>query len=259
MISSESNAKAVPILVRARDAFREIVEAHGLTDASLRITTRTLSTEEAIGTPQYDDLPILRGREVMIEAQFRGARGHAFTSSPSSWSGSVHELLGLPLESNEPRALLAAAMNAALRSLGLIDRTVHCHSQDIASCGEQMARQLRARYGPISVGVVGYQPGLVAGLAEHFGPDRVHVADLLAENVGRRVHEVEIWDGLTRTEHLLRASRLVLATGSIVANNTVDDLFDAAARHDVPVILYGVTAAAVCHLCEIPRLCLLAA
>ena len=150
-------------------------------------------------------------------------------------------------------------MNSVLRSLGLIERTIHCRSEDIANCGGEMARQLRGRYGPISVGVVGYQPGLVAGLAEHFGPGRVRVTDLLAENLGRRAHEVEIWDGLTRTEELIRASELVLATGSTVANNTTDPLFAVAARHGVPVILYGVTAAAVCHLCDLPRLCLLAA
>ena len=258
MIPSEDNAKAVPILVRAGEAFRKIVAAHGLADDPLRITARTLSTEEAIGTPHYDDLPILRGKEVMIEAEFRGAKGHAFTSAPSFWRGSLRELLGLPLESNEQRALLAAAMNAVLRSLGLIDQTVHCRSEDIGRCGEEMARQLRAQYGPISVGVVGYQPGLVAGLAKHFGPENVRATDLLEENLNRRVEGIEIWDGLTRTDDLVRESDLVLATGSTVANGTADDVLQLARQHGVPLIFFGVTSAAVCHLCNLPRLCLLA-
>jgi len=258
MILGEDEAKAVPVLARAVEAFREIVEAHGLSEASLRITARTLSTEEAIGTPHYDDLPLLRGKEVMIEAEFRGAKGHAFTSAPSFWSGSVRQLLERPLDSNKQRALLVAAMNAVLRSLGLIDRTVHCHSEDIGRCGEQMARQLRARYGPISVGVVGYQPGLVAGLAEHFGPDNVRATDLLEENLGRRVEGIEIWDGLTRTDDLVRESNLVLATGSTVANGTADDVLQLARQHGVPLVFFGVTSAAVCHLCNLPRVCLLA-
>jgi uncharacterized protein (DUF4213/DUF364 family) len=149
-------------------------------------------------------------------------------------------------------------MNAVLRSLGLVDRTVHCRSEDIARCGEQMAADLRRKHGAIRVGVVGYQPGLVAGLAKHFGPESIPVIDLLEENIGRRVGGVEIWDGLTRAEDLIRASDLVLATGSTVANGTVDGLLRLACKHDTPLLLYGVTAAAVCHLCDVERLCLLA-
>lgn len=247
------------LLERARRDFAVLARERGLLRTPVRITARVLSTQEAIGTPIYDDLPILRGKEVMIEAEFRGARGHAFTSAPSSWEGSVRDLLQLPLHTSRQRALLTVAMNAALRSLGLVDRTVHCRSEDIARCGDQMARDLRREYGPIAVGVVGYQPGLVAGLAKHFGPDNVRVTDLLAENIGRRVHGTEIRDGAMCTDHVVETAQLVLATGSTVANSTVDDLLAVAARHGVPVILYGVTAAAVCHLCAIPRLCLLAA
>jgi hypothetical protein len=247
------------LLERARREFAALAEERGLLGTPVRIAARTLSTEEAIGTPVYGDLPILRGKEVMVEAEFRGAKGHAFTSAPSSWEGSVGDVLQLPLQTSQQRALLTVAMNAALRSLGLIDRTVHCRSEDITRCGDRMARELRRQYGPITVGVVGYQPGLVAGLAKHFGPDNVRVTDLLAENIGRRVHGTEIWDGVMSTGDLVRTGQLVLATGSTVANNTIDDLLAVAARHGVPVILYGVTAAAVCHLCSIPRLCLLAA
>jgi len=247
------------LLECARREFARLAEERGLLGAPVGITARTLSTEEAIGKPIYDDLPILRGKEVMIEAEFQGAKGHAFTSAPSSWKGSLRDLLALPLDTHRERALVTAAMNAVLRSLDLVDRTIHCHSEDIARCGEQMAAGLRREYGAIRVGVVGYQPGLVAGLAKHFGPENVRVADLLEENIGRRVGGVEIWDGLTRAKDLIRESDLVLATGSTVANGTVDDLLQLARKYDTLLLLYGVTSAAVCHLCRIPRRCLLAA
>jgi hypothetical protein len=246
------------LLVRARRAFAALVDEAGLGGATIIVTARTLSTEEAIGRPLYDDLPILRGKEVMIEAEFQAARGHAFTSAPSSWSGTVGDLLALPLEQARERALLNAAMNAVLRSLGAIDRTVHCHSEDIARCGAEIAAHLRQEFGPIPVGLVGYQPGLAAGLVEQLGPDAVRITDLLEENVGRTVHGVEIWDGATQTDALVRRSRLILATGSTAANGTLDQLQDLAAGAGVPLIVYGVTAAAACHLCAIRRLCLLA-
>lgn len=247
-----------PLLVRARRTFAGLVQDAGLSEASISVTARTLSTEEAIGTPVYDDLPILRGKEVMIEAEFQGARGHAFTSAPSSWSGTLGDLLALPLDRARERALLNAAMNAVLRSLGAIDRTVHCHSEDIARCGAEMAAGLRQEHGPIPVGLVGYQPGLATGLVEQFGADAVRTTDLLEENVGRTVHGVEIWDGADRTEDLVRRSQLVLATGSTAANGTLDELQELSARAGVALIVYGVTAAAVCHLCGMRRLCLLA-
>ncbi|MBN1461807.1 MAG: hypothetical protein JXA57_19935, partial [Armatimonadetes bacterium] len=125
-----------PLLERARKKFAGLVEQQELLDDHVSIIARTLSTEEAVGKPVYDDLPILRGKEVMIEAEFRGAKGHAFTSAPSSWEGTVRDLLEMPLDTNQARSLLSAAMNAVLRSLGLIDRTIHCHSEDITRCGE---------------------------------------------------------------------------------------------------------------------------
>lgn len=256
MTEKMTDARDEPLLERARRAFAALAEERELLGAPVRIAARILSIEEAIGRPAYDDLPILRGKEVMIEAEFRHARGHAFTSAPSSWEGSLGDLLALPLDANQHRALLAAAMNAVLRSLGLIWRTVHCRSEDIARCGGEVARDVSRKYGPSTVGVVGYQPGLVAGLAKHFGPGSIRVIDLLEDNVGRRVGGIEIWDGLTRAEDLIRESDVVLATGSVVANGTVDGLRRLASTHETPLVLYGVTAAAVCHLCDIERICL---
>ena len=247
------------MLERARRAFGKLVAEAGLLDAPIHIAARTLSTEEAIGKPVYHDLPILRGKEVMIEAEFQGAKGHAFTSAPSSWEGSILDLLALSLETNQQRAVVSAAMNAVLRAQGLVDRTAHCRNDDIARCGELMAADLRREFGPIRVGVVGYQPGLVAGLAKEFGEDQVRVVDLLTENIGRHRHGVEIWDGLNRTEDLVRWSQLILATGSTVANGTIDGLLETTGRAEVPLVLYGVTSAAVCYLCDIRRLCFLAA
>ncbi len=246
------------VLLRAREAFAALVAQERLAALPIRISTRALSTEEAIGKPHYDDLPILRGKEVMIEAEFEGARGHAFTSAPAPWEGTLQDLLALPPDSDARRAILAAAMNAVLRSLGRIDRTVHCRDQDIERCGQEMAAQLRREFGAIAVGQVGYQPGLLAGLVRYFGPDRVRVTDFAHENVGREVNGVCIWDGDTRTEDLVRSSGLVLATGSVAANGTLDDILRLARASGVPLILYGVTAAAVCHLCDIRRLCLAA-
>jgi uncharacterized protein (DUF4213/DUF364 family) len=255
----EAQGQMSTVLARAREAFSSLIEQKRLSAHPVQVTTRALSTEEAIGRPKYDDLPLLRGKEVMIEAEFRGAKGHAFTAAPAPWEGALEELLQLPLGDNHHRAILTAAMNAVLRSLGEIDRTIHCRNEDIERCGEEMARKLRQEYGPISVGVIGYQPGLVVGLAQHFSPGNVHVTDMLQENIGRCVHGIEIWDGMTRTDDLAKTSQLILATGSTAANGTLDGILGLAEESRIPLVLYGVTGAAVCHLCGLRRACLLAA
>lgn len=244
------------LLEQARARLAELVAGQGLAQVRLEVTTRTLSTEEAIGRPQYDDLPILRGKEVIVEARFRGARGHAFTDEPSSWSGALEDLLALPLARSRERALLIAGMNAVLRALGLVDRTVHCRNDDISRCGQEMAAQLAEEHGEITVGVVGYQPGLVAGLVAQFGAARVGVTDLAVENVGRVVEGVRICDGRTHADELVALSDLVLATGSTAANGTLDHLHGLCQQSGIPLILYGVTAAGLCHLCRLPRICL---
>jgi len=244
------------VLDRAKDEFAARVARAGLTDTSVNVTSRTLSTEEAICTPQYDDLPILRGKEVLIEAEFCGAKGHAFTNQPGNWAGSLGELLALPLTTNRGRAVLLAAMNAVMRYLGEVERTVHCRDEVMEQCGAEMAAVLRAEFGEIRVGLVGYQPGLVAGLVAEFGAKRVRVTDLALENIGRIVHGVEIRDGWNSTAELIADSELVLATGSTIANATYDQLAWLASSQGIPLILFGVTPAAVCHLCGIRRLCL---
>jgi uncharacterized protein (DUF4213/DUF364 family) len=246
------------ILLRAKGALGAVARREGLSNAPVDVSTRTLTTEEAIGKPEYDDLPILRGKEVMIEAAFRGAKGHAFTSSPSPWSGTLRELLALPLTRNEQQAVFCAAANAVLRSLGAIDRTVHCRDEDIAECGRKIATQIYGECGRIRVGMVGYQPGLLASLVEQLGAENVRVIDLAEANVGRRVHGVEIWDGAECAEKLVATSDRVLATGSTAANGTLDELMELAADEGTPLTLYGVSAAAVCHLCGVARTCTLA-
>jgi hypothetical protein len=192
----------------------------------------------------------------MIEAAFREARGHAFTDSPGDWSGTLREALLLPLDNSRNRALLLAIMNAVLRESGLVAGTVHCRNGDIALCGQEMASLLREEFGTARVGLVGYQPGLVAGLVSRFGAENVAVTDLLESNIGRVVDGVEIWDGAVRTLELVDKSDLLLVTGSAAANGTLDDLVASAEGRGIPLIVFGVTGAAIARLCGLRRLCL---
>jgi hypothetical protein len=243
------------VLEQAITRFAEHLASHGLLDDPVQVRARVLSTEEAVGRSPFPDLALLRGKEVMIEATFREARGHAFTDAPGHWSGTLREALALPLDSSHYRALLLAIMNAVLRESGLVSGTVHCRNEDIARCGEEMAESLWQEFGPVRVGLVGYQPGLLRGLVGRFGADGVKVTDLLESNSGRVVDGVEIWDGTVRAFELVDKTDLLLVTGSTAANGTLDGLLSHARDRGIPLIVFGVTGAAIAHLCGLRRLC----
>lgn len=94
--------------------WKRIVE-NNLELEKITIRVRGLKPEEAIGRPARTDYPILKGREVMIQAEISGAYGQAFTDEPSNYGGSLISVYSLPLVSNKNRALLVAAINATYR------------------------------------------------------------------------------------------------------------------------------------------------
>lgn len=115
-----------PILEQARERFRQMVIQSSLPDAELRVLVKTLTPEKAIGAPGRQDFPIVLGKERVIEAEFAGAKAHAFTDSPKEFIGRLADVVNLPLDSNGHRAIFVGALNAVLRYLGTIERTLHC-------------------------------------------------------------------------------------------------------------------------------------
>ena len=60
--------------------FTELIRRHDLLDERIEVKGRILKPDEAIGTPQRKDFPLLKGKERLMEAGFKGARGQAFTA-----------------------------------------------------------------------------------------------------------------------------------------------------------------------------------
>lgn len=90
------------------------------------VSAKTLTPEEAIGKPDRTDFPLLKGKEVMLEAVFRGVRGHAFTDMPGDFQGSLRDVVELDLRDNFERGIFIAALNAVMRHFGRASNTVHC-------------------------------------------------------------------------------------------------------------------------------------
>jgi Putative heavy-metal chelation len=243
------------LIERSRHAFAELVRRCGLETAAVSVRTRALSTEEAIGEPGRRDFPLVKGKERLLEAVVGESRGNAFTDAPREFTGSVDELLAVPLDGARNRGLYIAALNAAFRSAGLVGGTVHCRDDDPERCATEIAATVEGRLRWHRVGLVGFNPAIAEELVRRLGPDRLRITDLDPNNIGTERFGVVIWDGEHRFRDLVEWADGVLMTGSTFVNGTFDALQETVEQAGKPMVLYGVTAAAMAHLFGFERLC----
>lgn len=242
------------LLERARELLARRIEKQGV-DRTLPVTVRPLSPEEAIGSIADDSFPIRRGRERVIEAEFCGFRGQAFTDRPAPWQGTIEELLALDLSKIPARAVFTAGLNAVLLSLGEAAGTVHCRDEDPNRCGPELARVLEERFGRVRVGLVGLQPAILRALAARFGAGNVFCVDLNPDNIGQVRSDVTVWSGDQDLPRLAAACDFGLATGSSIVNGTLDGILETFARENKPLIVYGNTISGAAALLGLDRLC----
>jgi hypothetical protein len=243
------------VLARAQREFARIAAAENLLEVPIAVAAKPLTPEEAIGTPERRDYPIIIGKERVIEAVVLGARGHAFTDSPRDWQGTLAEVLGWPLTSNQERAIFVATLNATLRHLDRVTGTLHCKDEDPELCAREIAELLQAEYGRARVGLIGLNPAIAERLVQVFDAARVRITDLCGESIGRQRFGVEIEDGGLGAGALIAASDVILVTGTTLVNGTFDAIDRAAREQHRPCWVYGVTAAGVAALCGLRRVC----
>lgn len=237
------------VLEELRARALELWRAGGLLDERVSVAARTLTPGEAIGDPEGDDFPILKGRERLMEAVVLGARGQAFSDRFGNFAGSLAEVASMGLANNYRRAVFIAALNASLRALGLCDRTVHCRDEGPGQCAAQLQEYLRRRFGGARVALVGYQPKFVAALA---GTRPLRVLDLDPENIGRTMRGALI-EGPGSRDDVLAWAEVLLVTGSALVNGSMGDFLT-----DRPLLVFGVSGAAAARLMGWERFCAVA-
>lgn len=226
-----------------------IIKKHNLNENEITITTKVLTPEEAIGDTKKKDFPLLRGKEVLMNADFKGSIGQAFTDHPGIFKGSIGELMSLDLnKSNYNRSLFIASINAILKYLGIIEQTVHCKNDEPELCAKEINSFFKKNYGDVKIAVIGFQPSFIDNLKEDFD---IRVLDLNCENIGEEKYEVLIEDGDLKKDEVLNWADVILATGSTVTNGTIVDFLNL----KKPVFFYGTTVAGVAYLKNLKRLC----
>jgi hypothetical protein len=226
--------------------FIRLVNEKGLQGERVVIRATPLSTEQAIGNPEDRDYPLLVGVERLMQAEFRGALGQAYTDMYGDFSGTLSEIMELDLKNNFRRAIFIASLNAVMRHLGLITKTVHCKNDQPRECSYELARHIEENYGQPKVAMAGFQPRMVEALAKHF---ELRVTDMDRDNIGKEKFGAKIYDP-SHTEENLDWCDIALVTGSTVVNNTIAQF-----RVAKPVIFYGVRIAGAAKLLGLSRFC----
>ncbi len=203
------------------------------------VSARTLTPPEVIGRPERDDFPLLKGKEVMIQADFKGILGQAFTDTPGNYSGTLKEIFDISLDNNFERAVFIATLNAVLRYLNYISKTVHCKDKEPGECAAHLVDYIKERFGNPRIAFIGMQPAMVEALAAQF---EIRVVDLDPDNVGQKKCGVLIEDA-AHTKEILSWADVILATGTTVVNDALTPLLI-----ETPIIFYGVTIAGVAYL-----------
>ncbi|WP_020610854.1 Rossmann-like domain-containing protein [Sediminispirochaeta bajacaliforniensis] len=234
---------------KLQERFSSLVESEGIARDPVRITARGLSPDEAIGRTRRKDFPILTGKEILLQAQYRDAYGQAFTDSPSAFEGTLEDVLDLDLTGDShARGLFIASLNAVMRSLGRAEGTVHCKDDGPERCGDEFAQRIKAFHADDRVALIGFQPALL----EHLAPVcRLRVLDLNSANIGSVRHGVTIEDGIGDFERVVEWADFILCTGSTLANGSIVRFLDLAK----PVVFFGTTIAGTAELFGLKRWC----
>jgi len=227
------------------------VTENNLENIEVTVKVRGLSPEEAIGRPTQKDFPLYRGREVMIQAEFKGAFGQAYTDEPSYYEGTLKNIQQLKLFTNRNRALFIAVANATYRYLGLVTGTVHCKNMGPELCGRKIAEYLASNISSeAKILMIGFQPAIAQYLSSKFRNFRV--TDMDPTNIGQVKRGVLI-ESYEMNAEAIAWSDVILATGSSIVNNSIDDILSLGKRKKL--IFYGVTIASAVYEFNLERLC----
>jgi len=227
-----------------KTALKNEIDKRHLSGQQIRVRCGALSVSEAIGEPKDTDYPIVKGKEIMIEAVFKGAKGQAFSDEFENADYLVDDLLTIELNSNRKRATFISALNAIYRHLDLCDKTVHCKNEEPKECASQLSKAL----GPANnILLVGHQPRFLEMLAK---TRNVRVMDMDQDHIGTTRSNVLI-EPPEATPDAIKWCDLIFATGSTIVNGTIADLLD----QGKPTLFYGVTISAAAHILNLKKFC----
>jgi len=224
----------------------ELIKKNRLESDEVIITARPLSPEEAIGNPEDKDYPLIVGRERMMQAEFRGTYGQAYTDMYGNYKSKLIDIVNMELKNNFRRAIFISTLNAVMRHLNLIDKSMHCKDNEPRDCSTKLVEYVKEKYGQPKIAIVGLQPRMVENLGKNF---EIRVTDMDIASINTTKFGVGI-QGPEMTASHLEWCDMALVTGSTIVNNTIGNFMI-----DKPVIFYGITISGAAKILGLESYC----
>ncbi len=218
----------------------------GLVNEQIIITARALSTTEAIGNPSDNDYPIQKGKEKLMQAEFKGAYGQAFTDMSGNYEGTLKDILELPMKDSYEISAFIASLNAVLCFQKRTDQTIHCKDDEPVDCAEKLKSHIQSVYGNVKITQIGFQPRMAGRLSKSFP---LRLVDLDPDNIGKKKQGVMI-EGPETSEDAIDWCDLLLVTGSTIANGSIVNFLGRK-----KVLFYGTSIAGAATLMGWDRFC----
>ena len=226
--------------------FTKIIRENGLESEKVVIQANPLSPEEAIGNPEDRDYPLVTGIERLMQAEFKGSLGQAFTDMYGNFHSRLANIVDMELNNNFRRAIFISSLNAVMRHLGLITKSIHCKDKEPRECSYELVKYIKRNYGHPKIAFVGFQPRMVEALSPRF---ELKVTDMAQDNIGTEKFGVMI-HGPEKTPEHFNWCDIALVTGTTIINNTIDQF-----RMSKPVIFYGITISGTAKLLGLSHFC----
>jgi len=232
------------------DKFTDLIKEHNLLKQSIEIICNPIDTRRAIGVPERKDFPLLKGKERLMEAEFAGSYGQAYTDEFSDFQGTLEDILSLPLGNNYERAVFISSLNAVMKHLRLIEGTRHCRDSSPGKCAERLFKNFEKCFQNFKIALIGFQPAMAERLAEKFS---LKIADLDPDNIGKIKFGIEIMDGGKDIKKILNWCDIPLITGTVAVTGELSHILNICG--DKPAIFYGVTISGIAELMGFTRFC----
>ncbi len=232
------------IYKQMQEELRALAEDKEILGSTIEVSCKALSAVEAIGNTEHDDYPINKGKEVMVEADYCGAKGQAFTDHYGKGVFKIADLITMELQTNRDRASFIAAINAIWKYYGKAEKTVHCRDNEPLDCAAELPKHYDFTKKTL---LIGLQPRFLEVLAKN---GEVRALDLDKDNIGTVKSGIEIEDGAKFSE-VLDWSEQIFATGSTLCNGTIEDILNCGK----PVTFFGVTIAAAADILGLHTYC----
>ena len=247
-LSSVSKEFRMDLYEKLKLYFKDLVKEKGIEEDEVEVSFRLLEGIEVLGETRRKDYPLLTGKEKILEAEFRGAKGQAFTLAGSIFHGKIKDVLELELDEDYNRGIFIACLNAVMSYFGLIKGTVHCKNNEPEECACMLTRDFK-NHSSRKIAVIGYQPAFIEALVkEGF---TIRVLDLNIENIGTDNLGVLIEDGIKHYSDVVQWADIILCTGSTIVNGTIENFVGL----DKEVYFYGNTIAGPSKILGLRRIC----